>query len=70
MLVYHSKIFYEMIKKKNNLSWSSKHKEIQYVKEEDMLNSTYYMTEAPSLVYKLVEMLSILMSLPPIAKWK
>ena len=65
------KIFYEMIKKKNNLSWSSKHKEIQYVKRGRYVEFNLLYDRGTKFGLQTggnVE--GILMSLPPIAKWK
>ena len=38
--------------------------------EEGMLSLIYYMIEAPNSDYKWRKCRGILMSLPPIAKWK
>ena len=60
-----------MIKKKNNLSWSSKHKEIQYVKRGRYVEFNLLYDRGTKFGLQTggnVE--GILMSLPPIAKWK
>ena len=65
------KIFYEMIKKKNNLSWSSKHKEIQYVKRGRYVEFNLLYDRGTIFGLKTNGNVdAILMSLPPLVKWK
>ena len=42
--------------KKHRMKWTNKQKEIQYEKEEGMLNLIYFTIEEQNLDYKLMEM--------------
>ena len=43
-------IFREIISRKQNKKWDKKLKEIQNLKEEDMLNSIFFMIEEQNLI--------------------
>ena len=49
-------LFNRIIRKKLKKKWTKNDKELQYIKEEGILNLTYYMIEVQSLDYKLEAM--------------